>query len=164
MISLLQTTEQEVTLAFYAQDVSEVILCPTLRPEPNQKSIVEGYLKLEQRWIPVVPLSRVLGFPDREVDLYDTLIISKDQHPWALRVGRVLGVSHCTWEQLEPVTGSTDGNPGLAAHLQSEDGLISVMVLPQVLLECERLQMQEQLKLLEVRKYNALGESMEGPT
>lgn len=155
MISLLQAQESGILLAFYAQDVAEVVLCPTLQPEPNPDTIVEGYMKLEKNWVPVIPLARVLGLPDREIGMFDALIISKDSYTWALRVGEVQGVTQCHWDDLKPVSGASEGNPGLAAHLQSDKGLTSVLILPQLLLECERLQMEEQLRLLEARKERA---------
>lgn len=155
MISLLQAQESGNLLAFYAQDVAEVVLCPTLQPEPNPDTIVEGYMKLGPNWVPVIPLTRILGLPDRTIDLYDALIISKDSYPWAIRVGEVNGVFQCHWEELKPVPIASEGNPGLAAHYQSEKGLTSVLVLPQILLECERLQMEEQLQHLAARKARA---------
>ena len=159
MFSLLKVQEGDSSYAFYTHDVREVTLCPTLQATgQSEQAVVEGYFRLGKRWIPVIPLYRLLQSPPREVALYDALLIAQDQNPWALRVGKVLGFERCSWEALKPVPGSQNTHPGLAAHIHDEQGQTPVLVLPQLLLESERLAMEKQTKLLEERKQRAEAE------
>lgn len=159
MFSLLKVQEGDSSYAFYTHDVREVTLCPTLQPSGrSEQAVVEGYFRLGKRWVPVIPLYKLLQSPPREIALYDALLVAQEQNPWALRVGRVVGFQRCSWEDLKPVPGSQNTYPGLAAHIDDENGQIPVLVLPQLLLESERLAMERQTQLIEERKQKAEAE------
>jgi chemotaxis signal transduction protein len=155
VISLLKVQEGETVCAFYANNIKETALCPTLQPPMTSNSMVEGFFRLGKSWVPVVPLARLLGFEPREIDLFDTLLITGDSNQWAVRVGRIAGMVRCEWSEMIPLTSKSEATPGLAAHLHSEGSLVPVMVLPQLLLEYEKQEMQRQRSVLEARELRA---------
>ena len=139
MIPLLLVRLQEERYAFYAQDVTEVLLCPKLRAFHAEISLVDGFFRLGADWVPVVSLASLLDQEPPPQEMYDALLLVKTAPRLAVRVSKVDGISTFAWDELNPLDSPLDGGPSAAARLEVDSEPVLLLVASDLLLEKERI-------------------------
>ena len=155
MIPLLLVRLGELRYAFYAQDVSEVLLCPSLRSFHSEKSMIDGFFKLGPKWVPVVSLASLMDKDPLEFGLFDVLVMTKTVPLMALRVSAVDGVRHFSWDKLKPLDSPVDGGASAAARLEVDSEPVLLLVASELLLEKERQLLTKSTELTAVREQRA---------
>ena len=165
MIPLLLVRLREQRYAFYAQDVTEVLLCPKLRPFHTELSLVDGFFRLGSEWVPVLSLATLLDQEPPPLGHYDVLLLVKTSPRMAVRVTKVDGVNSFSWDELSPLDSPLDGGPSAAARLQVDSEPVLLLVASDLLLEKERLLIETASAKMEERGRRAeeqLQEMVEG--
>lgn len=138
MIPLLLARLNQERYAFYAQDVSEVILCPKLRHFASEGTILDGFFQIGDEWLPVISLAVLLNGEAPDLAHYDVLVVARTDPPYAIRVSSVDGVIQTSWEELAPLDSSLEVSPASAARLQVDSDPVLLLVVSELLLEKER--------------------------
>ena len=155
MIPLLLVRLREQRYAFYAQDVTEVVLCPKLRPFHAEISLVDGFFRLGADWVPVVSLASLLDQEPPPLEMYDVLLMVKTSPRLAVRVSKVDGISTFSWDELNPLDSPLDGGPSAAARLQVDSEPVLLLVASDLLLEKEKLLVESASRRMTEREQRA---------
>lgn len=152
MIPLLLCRLRDLRYAFYAQDVAEVILCPSLKSYHTDSTMIDGMFRLGARWIPVVSLSSLTDNSALEMGHFDVLILVKTEPQVAIRVSSVDGLKSFSWDALKPLDSPVDGGPAVAARLEVGGEPVLLLVASELLLEKEKQLLTRATELLEERE------------
>lgn len=155
MIPLLLVRLGELRYAFYAQDVGEIILCPSLRSFHSEKTMIDGLFKLGPTWVPVVSLASLMNKESLEFGLFDVLVLTKTVPLMAIRVSAVDGVRYFSWDQLKPLDSPVDGGASAAARLEVDSEPVLLLITSELLLEKERQLLAKSTELAALRDQRA---------
>lgn len=155
MLPLLLTRVAKRQVAFFAQDVQEVLLCPALEASPNFLELCDGCFRLGRQWVSVVSMASLMTGETQSLQVTDLLLLSRDERAWALRISAVDGLRNIKWEDVHAPDSSVNAGPGLTGQLEGEMGPIPIYVLPQVLMKQEQEVLQLASSHLEEREKKA---------
>ncbi|MGE0494781.1 MAG: chemotaxis protein CheW [Vulcanimicrobiota bacterium] len=152
MIPLLFGRSGGQRVAFYASEIEEVLLRPTLTATKLSKPLVEGWFRLGRNWVPVVPLASLLGLETPAPSLNDPLLLLSSQPQSCLRLERVECVDAVTWEALLPMENVGGEGGAQAATVSHGEEPALLLSTPRLLLEKERLLLTRSRDQLEQRE------------
>lgn len=124
--------------------VAEVVPIAWLARPPHMPSIVYGILNLGGVAVPVLRSDRLLGMADSSFGLGASILVMKGgSAPLGLLVGHVEGVRPAAAFQVMPLADRQSFQGCLAAELDGPGGAIHLVAWDKVLLEEERLRLDE---------------------
>ncbi|HEX3875821.1 MAG TPA: chemotaxis protein CheW [Bryobacteraceae bacterium] len=139
--------------AILASRISELVLMPALIRLPAQPAILDGFLNLRGKAVPVVPLDRLFESDAPAPALYAPLVvIETSEGPLALRVEAVEEVVAVDLESMVSATASDSLNGCAEAQFQWLEQAVAMLSTEQLLLKKEEtcvaaLQAQAQARL-----------------
>lgn len=124
--------------------VAEVVPIAWLARPPHMPAIVYGILNLGGVAIPVLRSDRLLGMADSAFGLDASILVMKGGSvPLGLLVGHIEGVRPASVFQVMPLADRQSFQGCLAAELDGPGGTIHLVAWDKVLLEEERLRLDQ---------------------
>jgi purine-binding chemotaxis protein CheW len=137
--------------------VQEIVFLAELERPPGQPSVLEGFLNLRGRAVPVVRLDRLFDLPLTEASLHTPLIVLKiGGETFAVLVEHVLEIASVPAAALQPLSENDSFNGCAEARFAAGRRAVSVLATGRLLLEKEKrcvaeLQAKAQVILDELR-------------
>lgn len=125
-------------MAFYADEVAEVVHCPALKPWPGEHQMIDGFFNLEGSWLPVLPLHFFLRQPVTALGNFDPLIVSSGHPRIAIRVDQVEKIEKVHWDVIKPWESTVVQEFSMAARIEDPDEPAWLLSLPQLLTSREQ--------------------------
>ncbi len=120
--------------ALQLSQVERIVHVPQVASLPKAPEIVLGIINFSGRIIPVVDIRQRFRLPDKEVALYDYLIIARtSKREISFMADGVTGIIACPEEELTAADRIVPGLEYLAGVLKLKDGLIFIHDLEQFL-------------------------------
>jgi chemotaxis signal transduction protein len=125
--------------AFPVEAIREIVHVAATVPAPGQPSILEGFLNLHGQPTPIILLSRLLGFPEPEPSLYDSIIfIRAAGEAMGVIVNSLEGVIVIADSSLQPLPLNHSFNDSAEAQFTFEDRPVTLLACDRLLLDKER--------------------------
>jgi purine-binding chemotaxis protein CheW len=119
--------------------VQEIVFLAELTRSPGQPSVLEGFLNLRGRAIPVVRLDRLFDFPVSKATLHTPLVLlNTGGGTFAILVERVLEITPVPAAALQPLSENDSLNGCAEAQFTAEGRGVSVLTAGRLLLEKEK--------------------------
>lgn len=82
--------------------VREVIKLPKISKPPHAHPMIEGVMNLRDQIIPLISLRRAIGYPDKEQEIGDRVIVSEFHQQWfGFIVDNVDTIVRISWKDIE---------------------------------------------------------------
>jgi two-component system, chemotaxis family, chemotaxis protein CheV len=113
--------------------IREVVRIPIVIKPPNANPMVEGVINLREQVIPLISLRKALGYPKKDVDNKERVIISEYHKQWfGFIVDDVDTIVRLSWKSIEPP-------PHLHQHSKALTGVAHVNEKLVLMLDVETL-------------------------
>ena len=119
-----------------AADVQEIVFLPALTRVPGQPAVLDGFLNLRGRAVPVITLGRLFDLAAPPATLHTPLVILDGRRPMALAVDRVEEVASVS--EWLPVPENHSFNDCAIAAFQFAGRGATLLDAGRILLEKER--------------------------
>ena len=147
MRQLVEFTLEEHKYAVNLAAVERIVHVAEVAPLPQAPEIVLGIINFSGKIIPVVDLRRRFRLPEREMTLYDHLLIARtSKRELAFIADRVTGVVEYGEEEWTAADRIAPGLEYLAGVVKLKDGLIFIHDLERFLSLDEEESLGEALK------------------